>query len=318
MTPENGTRRTTPVCMAGMHRSGTSLVARVLNLCGLFLGPVSDVMGEGSSNADGFWEHIPLLNMNDRILAAAGGGWDIPPPAERIVKLARDESLRADAEALLLPFQGHPLWGWKDPRNCLTIGFWQSLIPDLRFVVSVRDPREVVDSLYRRDFSSPAFSYNLWRLYHQSILAGSDPSSRIVLHYEAALERTRAEAGRLLRFLDIMVPEASLDRAVAAASSSLRHNRRTADLRADGVPEDIVEMYAQLCHEAEWQPEGTHPRTVDLKPSPPPTARRSRMPGIVRRLLASPVLAELRRRDRAIAELRRQLDDRIRSSGRDE
>jgi hypothetical protein len=33
-----------PVCIAGMHCSGTSMVARLLNLCGLYLGPEGELL----------------------------------------------------------------------------------------------------------------------------------------------------------------------------------------------------------------------------------------------------------------------------------
>ncbi len=36
---ETETKKNDVICIIGMHRSGTSMVARLLNLCGLDLGP---------------------------------------------------------------------------------------------------------------------------------------------------------------------------------------------------------------------------------------------------------------------------------------
>ena len=38
-----------PLCVTGMHRSGTSMVARLLNVCGLDLGPEADLLPPGGA-----------------------------------------------------------------------------------------------------------------------------------------------------------------------------------------------------------------------------------------------------------------------------
>ena len=48
------------VCVAGAHRSGTSMLARLLHSCGLYLGPDTDLMPGRADNPDGFWENLVL------------------------------------------------------------------------------------------------------------------------------------------------------------------------------------------------------------------------------------------------------------------
>src|SRR5688572_29592847 len=117
-----------PACVAGMHRSGTSMVARLLKLAGLYLGEEADLMRASSDNPDGFWEHLGFVTINDELLTEHGGGWDFPvaipePPAnEERLALVRNKAL-----SLVAQFDGHQPWGWKDPRNSLTLPFWQAV-----------------------------------------------------------------------------------------------------------------------------------------------------------------------------------------------
>src|SRR5204863_8225571 len=68
-----------PVCIAGMHRSGTSMVAQLLKLSGLYLGQETDMWGATPDNPEGHWEHVRLSRINEEMLNILGGGWDCPP-----------------------------------------------------------------------------------------------------------------------------------------------------------------------------------------------------------------------------------------------
>jgi len=72
-----------PVCIAGMHRSGTSMVARLLYLCGLYLGPESELLPPRPDNEEGYWENFYFVKLNEEILARLNGGWDWPPPLRK-------------------------------------------------------------------------------------------------------------------------------------------------------------------------------------------------------------------------------------------
>ena len=61
-----------PVCIAGMHRSGTSLIAHLLHDCGLYLGPEQSLIPATKSNIDGHWEHAGFVALNDEILSCNG------------------------------------------------------------------------------------------------------------------------------------------------------------------------------------------------------------------------------------------------------
>ena len=162
-----------PVAIAGMHRSGTSMVTRMLNLCGVYLGQKKDILFTSEDNPEGYWEHVKFQKLNDEILTAFGGGWDMPP----IFEDGWGDSLRLagiskNATSAIKEISQRPVWGWKDPRNSLTIPFWKKHIPNLKVVICLRNPFEVYLSLGRRGASSADRTRRSrpadWRLLRES------------------------------------------------------------------------------------------------------------------------------------------------------
>jgi len=91
----------TVVCIAGAHRSGTSMLTRLLHTCGLYLGPENDLMPPQADNPEGFWEHLGLVALNDELLNELGGAWDLPPKADEDFTHARLDPLRLKARLLI-------------------------------------------------------------------------------------------------------------------------------------------------------------------------------------------------------------------------
>src|SRR6476660_8194420 len=60
----------------GMHRSGTSALARVLDLCGADIG--ARILGESAGNEAGHWEDAFAVETHEQLLAAYGASWDAP------------------------------------------------------------------------------------------------------------------------------------------------------------------------------------------------------------------------------------------------
>ena len=252
MTASSLSCRTRALCIAGMHRSGTSLVARLLNFAGVHLGPESELMAATAANPDGYWENIEFVKLNDQILAELGSRWDVPRPLpEGWEADERMHPLRSRAQDLIERFTGHEPWGWKDPRNSLTVPFWRQMIPGLKVVVCVRNPLEVAWSLREREWASEAFGLNLWLTYYQRLLPAVGPADRVVTHYEAFFYDTGAELRRVLDSLGIPASERAIEDACSMISASLRHNRATTqDLVDAGIGADIVECYEAMCAEA--------------------------------------------------------------------
>ena len=133
-------RQQVPICIAGMHRSGTSMVARLLQACGLFLGREEE-LGFDTNNGELHFENIPLVALNDQILSRLGGSWNNPPEFPTGWEEMRQiEALTRQAKKLIRRLGMQNYWGWKDPRNSLTLPFWRRMVPDLRPVICLRNP----------------------------------------------------------------------------------------------------------------------------------------------------------------------------------
>src|SRR5262245_28438813 len=120
-----------------MHRSGTSLAARALNLLGVDLGSEAGLARPGPiENPKGFWERKAIKELNEELLASFGGSWSEPPDLEpgweHSPALA---AFRDQAKALLEEeFASSELYGWKDPRSSILLPFWKLLVPDLSYL----------------------------------------------------------------------------------------------------------------------------------------------------------------------------------------
>ncbi len=241
-----------PVCIAGMHRSGTSMIAKLLQLCGLSLGPPDLLLPPTQDNPEGYWEHQTFVGLNDKILKALDGSWYCPPVFVDGWELLPEICQLLDQGASLVQeWKAGEVWGWKDPRNSITLPFWSRLIPELQVVICVRNPLEVAQSLHLRDRFSYSHGLSLWQHYHDKLLTNVPAAARVVTHYDVYFAEPVAELQRVLSLLGIPASHEDVERACAAASPGLKHNRMTTtDLEAAQVPAEILDCYRSLCAQA--------------------------------------------------------------------
>lgn len=149
-----------PVIIIGMHRSGTSLLARTLSDLGLFVG--EDLQDD--------YESVFFIRSNNRLLRQSGSTWDYPERYQSMMQ--KPEWLKQQAtlaRQCLISFRsacyagmkfsryfrteaglGQP-WGWKDPRNTITLPIWMRLYPEAKIIHIKRHGVDVANSLYTRE-----------------------------------------------------------------------------------------------------------------------------------------------------------------------
>ena len=149
-----------PVILIGMHRSGTSLLCRLLEGLGLFVGRDLEHNHESL-----FFQHI-----NRWSLRQASARWDNPGMVDAL--LASDKLCDLVTEAIdgrlhglgarrylgwrrFLAHRGIDArlafaWGWKDPRNTYTLPLWLRLFPAARVITIERHGVDVAASLRAR------------------------------------------------------------------------------------------------------------------------------------------------------------------------
>lgn len=240
------------ICITGMHRTGTSLVAGLLHRHGLWLGDEADIMQANPFNPDGYFENDRLVEIDDAILALFGGSWSSPPEFPdawtedpRLAGILED----ARAKGQRLAASGRR-WGFKDPRAALTLPFWLSALGELTVIVTLRNPLETAQSLNRRDHMPLQQGMALWSAHYRSLLAHTTPATRIVVEYEAFCADPVGAARSLLFGLPGL-RSVDADAARASVNMPLRHFRATlTSLEAQGAPSDVLELYDQLRSEA--------------------------------------------------------------------
>ncbi|HQV69654.1 MAG TPA: glycosyltransferase [Thermoflexales bacterium] len=211
-----------PICITGMHRSGTSMIARMLNICGVYLGKPDELMPPAADNPDGFWEHLGFRQLNDDILALNGAAWDFPPNPG--LPINSDPDINSRATKLVKNFSSWQIWGWKDPRVSLTLPLWNNLAPTTRYVICLRHPLAVSKSLSQRGSSSLLFGLQLWEKYFTAILMNTDARQRVVVDYDALIEDPVRQLSRMLQKLGVETSESKFDQAINSVKPLSRHH----------------------------------------------------------------------------------------------
>jgi GT2 family glycosyltransferase len=225
------------------------MVTRLLHRCGLELGPESDLMPPQADNPEGFWEHLRFVALNDELLAALGGAWDLPPKPDESFTGPPLNPLRLKARLLIEGFAPANVWGWKDPRNSLTLPFWQDLLPGLRTLIVVRNPLEVAHSMRERNGTSYSFALRLWEIYNQRLLQTASEKHRLVTDYDSFFTDPESELRRILRFAGL--PDSQVATAAAIVSTQRRRTHFTIDDLIDArVASEVIELYGALLAEA--------------------------------------------------------------------
>ena len=232
------------------------MVTRLLNLNGLYLGPDDALMPpHAEDNPRGYWEHLEISALNDALLEELGGSWNQPPAMQPgwHQEPALD-ALRQRARTLIAGFDEHALWGFKDPRCCLTLAFWQDLIPDLKLVLCVRNPREIALSLSEGNptrLLTQQQALHLWSVYHERLLSVVSLDQLTLTHYAAYFYDPEAELQRLLDALDFPETKQGFADALATIEPTLHRQVFTSmQLPPEDTPEEIVHCYDQLCQAA--------------------------------------------------------------------
>jgi hypothetical protein len=148
----------------GMHRSGTSLLACLLNQMGGYSGPAERLLSGSPENPLGFFEHQDMLRINNDLLTRRDSAWPEPPRVPQESWQTPDlEDLRNQArEFLARDFCGKAIAVFKDPRLCLTLGFWAGLLAEPRVLLCLRRPSSVAMSLRQRNGLDEEYSRWLW------------------------------------------------------------------------------------------------------------------------------------------------------------
>lgn len=228
-----------PVVILGMHRTGTSLVARLMSSLGVFMGH------QLNDHHEATW----FFEMNETLLRIAHAAWDYP---QSFTTLLDHSATRKHAEAYLrhsakeysfkrtflglkhlLYMYSHVfisskesfVWGWKDPRTTVTFPLWNNVFPGSRYIFVQRNGVDVANSLYVREHGRrptihstvPSLrcltlseGFRLWEEYNTIFLKYKDcipPQDVLYVRYEDLLQDPAATISALADFVQLPVDD---------------------------------------------------------------------------------------------------------------
>lgn len=296
-------RRKRIVVVLGMHRSGTSALARGLVPLGVELGDRLMPAVPGN-NERGFWEDLDVHELNAQLLRSLGREWDTLTPLDPAELKRHDlHPFRVAATDLLRgKLADKSIYGLKDPQLCLLLPFWKPLFAsidsDVDYVISTRHPLSVAESLKKRDAMELEKGLYLWLNHAASAVNDSVGARRVVVSYDLLMREPEAQLRRIAEGLSLTFDSASSefrDFAEGFLSKDLRHSEfKTADLKAvPGIADDVVkthELLEKLARDA---------AVIDSKPVS------DFFQAVTQRLIAMrPALAYMSRRDSELRQLK--------------
>jgi hypothetical protein len=213
-----------------MHRSGTSAVTGALGGLGLQMPRPGDRIPWHESNPE-HWESLSLSRHDDGLLNSLGGSWDGPPDLSGHwlhTAAVLDGNRTASVLAGAYPESAPP--AVKDPRLCLLLPLWRTVLPDPVAALLVwRSPLAVARSLHRRDGLALTSGLALWERYNRSALAGLAGIPTYVTSFESVVADPVASVTAWADWLGSTEPLAGMsegreiEAAAAAIAPGLRH-----------------------------------------------------------------------------------------------
>ncbi len=241
-----------PVIILGMHRSGTTMIAKMLENLGLFVGTEKEINNEALF----FWK------INNWIFDLHTATSEKPynlcyknPACEKIILESLEHFIQSNKRKEYLGKHASAFknikeidfpYGWKDPKNTFTIDFWSSIFPNPKIIHVYRNPIDSISSYIERDLElknkfewnwkkklkrdfliSKNFhqnfrlyniqeGYNLWEEYVSKALSLKDTfPNYLEIKYEDFLEKPFENLQKLAVFSGLEVTEQQLQNEIS-------------------------------------------------------------------------------------------------------
>ncbi|OQY16560.1 MAG: hypothetical protein B6I32_03105 [Desulfobacterium sp. 4572_20] len=199
------------VIVLGMSRSGTSLLTRGINILGVELG--ENLIQSTKANPKGYWENNDIFGINEQILELIGSSWhNVALTGEIDFSGHCFDSVRDVARDIIgTLISQYPICGFKDPRICRLLPFWQDVLSEfdveVYYIVCLRSPVDVALSLERRNNFGMRKSLLLWLAHVYCIAKFINNDQSIIIRYEELLNRPHDQINKIINFLDINISD---------------------------------------------------------------------------------------------------------------
>lgn len=225
----------------GMHRSGTSVLTRVLSLLGAAL--PRKVLGADHDNQAGHWEPERLIPVHDALLLEAGSSWQDwrPFPVQALAPARLAHHVAEMRRVIGEEYGDAPLFVLKDPRLCRFVPLYIDVLGGMdvavRPVIAFRNPLEVAASLAARNGIRRADAVLLWLRSVLDAERASRGLPRAVTGYDRLLAEGAGAVADWERRLGVTWP-VPLEEAEVVIDAVLRGDLRHHAIGADDLQLD--------------------------------------------------------------------------------
>lgn len=200
---EDADKPTGGFIVLGMHRSGTSMLAGLLNE-GFGYKVGGPLIGAAFDNEKGFFELLPAVLQNDEFMYAQRVNWAgnmANYDADKAIVAYKSGAMNFDrgvnALKVLNDVNMRP-WMQKDPRMCITLRTWLPLLNTKPAVLfTYRHPLEVAMSLKKREHFTVQRGLRLWIVYNKLAVNNSADLCRVLSSNDALLADPMGETDRI-------------------------------------------------------------------------------------------------------------------------
>lgn len=198
------------ILIAGMHRSGTSTVARLLAALGIYMG--NNLMLPAPENPKGFWEDSTLVDINRKFLSCIAMDGDHGTIASNFATVRLHADMFNSSATLDYLEKENFLtqcFAFKDPRLCLTFPIWKKLLTaqnkKVACIIPVRNPLDVSHSLQKRNNFSVNYGISLWFVYMTSIISTIQNTPVCFINYNDIINNTDYVIQKIGAFINVDV-----------------------------------------------------------------------------------------------------------------
>lgn len=236
------------ILILGMHRSATSLTAKLLHELGVCLGETKDMLVANEHNQDGYFERADIVELHDSILLEHSMHW---MSVRRSCEFKYDGDYSKEISEILdkLCDDTHRQFAMKDPRLCIFEPLWRRELKKRnwreKIIVVFRHPYEVAKSLEVRNNINFSYALKLWFYYNNSILntlLDFDRDQILFIHHNEYFVNADAQIQKLIHFLGL---NCSSEKYAQNIKENLRHNSAE-KLQGNALCEMVMSMYQGL------------------------------------------------------------------------
>lgn len=204
------------IVVLGMHRSGTSAIAKSIVDLGAY--PGDNLIPGDEENEKGYWEDADIVALNDAILKMFNMKWySIDNPMlnrfETFLPLYESRFFQDALKIINKHLEVSETILIKDPRISLLLPFWRKVFEiigaKVKYVLVIRNPLETAQSLLKRNNININDGLKLWAFYNFMALLNVDKDI-LLCSFSSMLENPLEEINRISKYLNISVEESSI------------------------------------------------------------------------------------------------------------